>query len=180
MTIHKKEDPRAIRSKVVLKQAVIDLLSNDTAISKLTVKNISECAGLNRATFYLHFKDVDDLLRTLVYEIVEELSVKMHLFFQDKNKSSSEKLTTFLDYFYQKRKLFSVLFELPRFNRKLHTSFRDALIENDTQVVKNLKFKHTSNDIIIASLLGTIKWWITEGTHHSSEYITQELLKMYN
>lgn len=180
MTSHKKEDPRAIRSKVVLKQAVIDLLSTNTPISKLTVKNISESAGLNRATFYLHYKDVDDLLRSLVYELTDDLIIQMNKFFRDKNSSSYEKLTTFLDYFYEKRRLFSVLFELSRFNRKLHTSFRDVLLENDSQVVKNLKIKHTSNDIIIASLLGTIKWWITEGTHHSSEYIAQELLKMYN
>ena len=62
MVGHKKEDPRAIRSKRMIKKAVVDILIENPDISKLTVQKISKRAELNRATFYLHFLDIDDLL----------------------------------------------------------------------------------------------------------------------
>lgn len=177
--MQKKEDPRSIRSKAVLKQALIDLLIENPDFSKLTVKNISDKAGLNRATFYLHFKDTQELLRIVVYDISNELEEKIQYFFHEKNIPTSAQFIRFLDYFYLNRKLFVVLFEQPRFKSKLHRVIRDSLLLSEEAVVKNFKFKTTSKDIITASLLGVIIWWITAGVDYSSEYIAKEVIAIY-
>ncbi|MFP5115255.1 TetR/AcrR family transcriptional regulator [Bacillaceae bacterium C204] len=77
MTTPKKQDPRAVRSKQMIKKATVDLLIENPDISKLTVQKISKRAELNRATFYLHFIDINDLLKQLVYDIFDDLSLEM-------------------------------------------------------------------------------------------------------
>jgi AcrR family transcriptional regulator len=118
LTTQKKQDPRAIRSKRMLKEAVVDLLIENPDISKLTVQKISKRAELNRATFYLHFLDINDLLKQLVYDIFDDLSLEMSPILQIDNLNNQEQLITFLDYFYKHRKIFAVLFEHPGFKKK--------------------------------------------------------------
>lgn len=180
MTSHKIEDPRSLRSKKVFKEATITLLNENTPLSKLTVKKIADQAALNRATFYLHFKDVNDILRVIVYEITDDITAKTNMFFQDKTKKNEDELVLFLDYFYTNRKVFTVFFEHPRFKKKLHNTLLDALSRNDGLVKTNLKFKNMSKDIIAATLIGVLTWWLTEGVQYSSQYIAEEILKIYN
>lgn len=77
MATPKKQDPRTIRSKRMLKAAVVDLLIENPDISKLIVQKIATHAELNRATFYLHFIDINDLLKQLVYDIFDDLSLQI-------------------------------------------------------------------------------------------------------
>ncbi|MFN8373121.1 MAG: TetR family transcriptional regulator [Anaerolineae bacterium] len=59
-------DPRVARTRELLGQAVMDLLS-EKEFGKITVQDITARAGVNRATFYAHFEDkymlMDYLLR---------------------------------------------------------------------------------------------------------------------
>lgn len=54
-------DLRAIRSRKLIEHALLDILKNQ-GIKELTVKNLSQQAGINRGTFYLHYKDIYDLI----------------------------------------------------------------------------------------------------------------------
>lgn len=53
----KKEYRSAIRSRRLIRESLISLLK-EKDISKITVKDIVDCADLNRATFYAHYPDV--------------------------------------------------------------------------------------------------------------------------
>jgi AcrR family transcriptional regulator len=59
--MEESKDLRVIRSRKLMEHALIDILSNQ-GIKALTVKNISQKAGINRGTFYLHYKDIFDLI----------------------------------------------------------------------------------------------------------------------
>ena len=48
-------------------------LYRDRPIEKITVREIAERAGYNRATFYLYFRDVYDLFDQLESEILEQV-----------------------------------------------------------------------------------------------------------
>ncbi|MEK3889460.1 TetR/AcrR family transcriptional regulator [Bacillus sp. FSL K6-3431] len=56
-----RTDLRSVRSRKLIEQALTDILSNQ-GIKELTVKNLSQKAGINRGTFYLHYKDIFDLI----------------------------------------------------------------------------------------------------------------------
>ena len=115
----KKEDPRAIRSKRLLKEAVISILMETQSLQDLTVQKVTARAELNRATFYLHYLDMRDLMRNVVYDIYDDLSMKLSPLL-GLERGNMEHLLTFLDYFYEQRKYLAVLFEEKAFQRKLH------------------------------------------------------------
>lgn len=179
MSSPKRTDPRAIRSKKMLKNAVFSLLTENMDISQLTVQKIANRAELNRATFYLHYEDINDLLRHIVHEIFDDLSTKVEPLLQVKSSSEQEQLITFLNYFYEYRKIFAVLVENKGF--KTHLS---NLLKNSIEARRKMRGidpakEVVSVDIIASSLLGIIMWWIKDGTQYSAEYIAGQITLMY-
>lgn len=86
-----------------------------------------------------------------------------------------EQLLVFLDYFYQHRKCLSVIFEQQGFQKKLH-NFIIELVQKRRDLKKRaIKDVILSGDIIAASILVILMWWIRDGKHHSSEYIAEQL-----
>lgn len=63
----KKIDPRAARTRILIKEAFLSLAS-EKKFEAITVKDISEKAAVNRATFYDHFEDKYNLLENLLSE----------------------------------------------------------------------------------------------------------------
>lgn len=175
----KKQDPRAIRSKQMIKKATVELLIENPDISKLTVQKIAKRAELNRATFYLHFVDIPDLLKKLVYDIFDDLSLEMSPILQIDHVNDKEKLIAFLDYFYKHRRIFSVLFEHPGFKKKLHMIIKDSIVINRKREGTVPTEITLSMDIFASSLLGIIMWWLKDGVHFSSEYIAVQIKELY-
>lgn len=65
-----KNNRRVRFTRSALREALIDLILEKPLVS-ITVKDICARADINRSTFYLHFKDVTDILRTTEDEIIE-------------------------------------------------------------------------------------------------------------
>lgn len=61
----KTEDPRVVRTRQLIVHAFEELL-NERGFQSLRVQDITERAGINRATFYAHFTDKYDLLNNMV------------------------------------------------------------------------------------------------------------------
>ncbi|WP_160686619.1 TetR/AcrR family transcriptional regulator [Clostridium sp. C2-6-12] len=70
--IHEKKDRRFRRTQKQLINALIELLKSKN-INQISVREISELADINRATFYLHYKTVNDLLFHLENEVFDEI-----------------------------------------------------------------------------------------------------------
>jgi AcrR family transcriptional regulator len=68
----KKIDPRVKRSRLMLRTALIQLIDEGN-YDEITVQQIADRAGLNRATFYLHYKDKHDLLQQSIDEELDHL-----------------------------------------------------------------------------------------------------------
>lgn len=57
----RKTDRRTIMTKAFIKDALLELLNN-TAYEKITVSQICKTAEITRATFYLHYQNLDEVL----------------------------------------------------------------------------------------------------------------------
>ncbi|HEX2914709.1 MAG TPA: TetR/AcrR family transcriptional regulator [Chloroflexia bacterium] len=68
----KEPDPRVLRTRQLLVQAFIALLS-EKGFQSLTVQDIAERATVNRATFYAHFEDKYALLNSTIREHFQQL-----------------------------------------------------------------------------------------------------------
>lgn len=175
----KKEDPRSVRSRRVLKEAVFSLLAENQDVSQLTVQKITNQAELNRATFYLHYEDINDLLHQIVCEIFDELSRKVDPLLKSPRADEHEQLVAFLDTIYEYRKLFAVLTEHQSFKTSLSNLLKMSIQARRDSRAGVMPPTLVSIDVIGASLLGIIMWWIKDGIHYSSEYVAEQVSLLY-
>lgn len=68
----KAEYKSALRSKAMLREAFITL-SAHTDVSRITVSELVETAGLNRGTFYAHYCDVYDFIDQMEDRLIVNL-----------------------------------------------------------------------------------------------------------
>ncbi|MFC4075987.1 TetR/AcrR family transcriptional regulator [Salinithrix halophila] len=68
----KKMDRRIKRTRENIKKAMLELIA-DKGFQAVTVRDLTDRAGINRGTFYLHFQDKYDLLEQCVEEEVQAL-----------------------------------------------------------------------------------------------------------
>lgn len=69
----KKTDARIRYTQRVLREAFLALLKQKP-INRITVKEVCERAGLNRATFYAHYSDCYQLLKSIEQELLDAFS----------------------------------------------------------------------------------------------------------
>ena len=65
-------DRRVRKTKKQLRQALMHLMAEKPSRS-ISVRELAERADINRGTFYIHYRDVDDLLQRLEDEMAERL-----------------------------------------------------------------------------------------------------------
>ena len=61
-----------------IKEAFVELLG-EKPLSRITVKDIVERCGINRNSFYYHFRDIPSLIEEIVTEEAEELFIMCRL-----------------------------------------------------------------------------------------------------
>ena len=79
----KSTDRRIRKTKNALKDGLIELML-EKSINDITVRELTEKVDLNRGTFYLHYKDIFDLLEKIEEELFEEFNKIMDAHSPDK------------------------------------------------------------------------------------------------
>lgn len=74
----RKNDARVRYTQRVIKESFLRLL-REKPVNKITVKELCELAGLNRATFYAHYSDCFALMESIEQEILESFEQSLHL-----------------------------------------------------------------------------------------------------
>ena len=72
----KKLDPRVVRTRQLLREALVALIL-ERGYDAISIQDITDRAGLRRATFYLHYRDKDELLLGLLRDTLDELMQQM-------------------------------------------------------------------------------------------------------
>lgn len=179
MTIYKKEDPRSIRSKEMIKNAVFELLAENHSVTDLTIKKITTKANLNRTTFYLHYQDIQDLLAQIADELLNSLSEKITALTHTKDLSEKQKLTQMLDNLYAHRIYLLRLFSMDDFEEQLFGMLKRLVETRRDKSHTDLPEDYVTVEIKTASLVGIIMWWIRNGLQYSSEYIAKQISLLY-
>ena len=71
----KREDRRVRRTKKLLTQALTKLMQ-EKKIKEITVKELTELADMNRGTFYLYYKDINNMVQQIedgMFVMLEQL-----------------------------------------------------------------------------------------------------------
>jgi AcrR family transcriptional regulator len=108
-------DLRVKKTKSSIINAFLTLRSHKP-LEKITVKELSELAMINKATFYLHYKDIYDLSESLEAEVVE--SVLQSIPHPDQLFTSpADFVQSLMDAYFAQRTLIHTLFSGSRMNR---------------------------------------------------------------
>lgn len=76
------EDRRARRSRKLLKESLLELMKRKT-FSDISVRDVTDAADMNRATFYLHYTGTAELLRSVEEDLLAELQALVDAHMQE-------------------------------------------------------------------------------------------------
>ncbi|WP_318509181.1 TetR/AcrR family transcriptional regulator [Bacillus sp. T3] len=184
MSKKEKVDPRIIRTKRMFTEALISLIQENGDKSKLTVQDIANRAELNRATFYLHYQDIDDLMEQMIEENLEELNKTMKTLSEEnqlktKSSASQNRLDLFLDQLYQKAGLYKVMMENKDFRNRVFKLLLEIIEFWDEHRKEQGRSFNVPNEILASSTLGILSWWLEEGTPYSPSYLAKQIRQMH-
>ncbi|XEC96727.1 TetR/AcrR family transcriptional regulator [Paenibacillus tarimensis] len=67
-----RTDPRIVRTRQLIRDAFVELLE-EIDIEKISVNRLAERATINRVTFYLHYRDIPDMLEKMADDMIGEI-----------------------------------------------------------------------------------------------------------
>lgn len=76
------EDRRARRSRKLLKESLLELMRRKT-FADISVRDVTDAADMNRATFYLHYSGTADLLQSVEEDLLAELQALIDAHMQE-------------------------------------------------------------------------------------------------
>ncbi len=172
-------DLRTTRTKQSLRQAFYELL-REKDFNKITVREITDRAGINRVTFYLHYQDKYDFMDKLIDELVEEAKRNAALVTPEIVQTCREQgqpfphLLNVLEYVEQNQSLFRYLAQSDTGELVCQRIYRE--LNNETgpalgQLIPNNSLA-VYGPAIATSLFGSItKVWMQRGMPEPKEEI---------
>ncbi|RAP75881.1 TetR/AcrR family transcriptional regulator [Paenibacillus montanisoli] len=180
-----RTDPRIVRTRQLLKDAFIELLQ-EMDIEKISVNRIAERATINRVTFYLHYRDIPDMLEKMADDMIEELQAAVEQPPPPSRSSDdidSVKLVNLLEHIAANAKFYKVVL-----GKKRTPIFTERLLKMLSESVA-LRMKELGSDSIMtkagiqkdiaiwygsASLIGTIVAWIQHDMPYTPQYLAKQ------
>ena len=105
-----------VRSKKLIRQAVLELLRDKKDINLITITDIVNKANINRGTFYNHYDNINDVLNEVEDELMDDLSTALNKFDPNKEDSVSQFFDVLTNYFKQKEERFKMIISyVPRY-----------------------------------------------------------------
>lgn len=154
------EDRRVIRTRGLLKEALVELVS-EQPYEEITIREITDRADIGYATFFRHYDGVDDLMLEFFSGIVEELE---SLTDRHEGRYFEQEGQRLFEHVAEHQALYRGILNSHTFTHKLRAHF--------TQMVQKHLFTHAqeiSSSLIpidiaaqhmVASILGLIDWWL--------------------
>lgn len=163
------ENQRIRLTKKLLAEALLDLLATKP-IEKISIQQLSNKAGVNRSTFYLHYPDIYHLLEEIENHLVDD--VKHYLKIQTNSKQSN--IRNLLDYIVNKKKVFSVLLincESSRFN-EMFLNISSEIMESELRLKLPERYRSYVIEYLLKANNALIFKWIRDDFNLSIEDLT--------
>ena len=104
-----KNNQRTRLSKMLLKNALMDLLKENGSVEKISVRELCSVAELNRSTFYAHYNEPKDLLNEIENELLDSTEQHLERIGQEDDMGAHRYILSFLKYIKSNDKQFRTL-----------------------------------------------------------------------
>lgn len=176
-------DIRVRRTKKLLRHGIAEL-GKTKSIHKITVKELTDLVEINRGTFYLHYKDVYDLVDSVEDELCEEFDqTVLAVTPEDILHRPIDVLETFFEYFRTHKDIIGVLMGengdakfVYRFGQLMNTK----IVEIFKGVFPNMSMEKYDFAYNYGKfgLIGILNCWSTQYAHFSSREIAEKALSL--
>ncbi|HEK9097303.1 TetR family transcriptional regulator [Streptococcus equi subsp. zooepidemicus] len=167
-------------TKAYLKQALINLLT-EKSFEAITVSDLTKKAGVNRGTFYLHYRDKHDMMTHLKNDTLDDL----YQLLNDPHIFTDTRLVL-------KEALAYIIDNLPFIAAMANSSYL-----NFSQILKDFIYQflttidgfqeiiinhyqipyHYALEVYLASIESLISYWISHGCQETTDDMTAIILK---
>ncbi|GLC86979.1 TetR/AcrR family transcriptional regulator [Lysinibacillus piscis] len=188
----KKIDPRVKRTRQLLRDALVELI-NEYGYEKITVQDITQRATLNRATFYLHYRDKLDLLYQSSEEILQELVASIRPTAEEQTnvallQNGEQPHETFVQLF-EKIAVNSTFYKvylteknLPYFSEGLKKIIMDFVSSGIYLMAPDDQKLTVPRDMAIrfyaAAFLEVVVWWLENDMPYTPKFMATQLMRI--
>lgn len=185
----KKQDLRVLRSQKMIIEAFMKLVIQK-GYNNVSVQDIAEEAMINRATFYAHFKDKEDLFDSIFDRSLSVLTSVLDVTQLVKNNKIQVKhiehlLTKMYDVIFQNRDFFRII--LSGSSQEIFRSKLAKIVyEKYIDIFNQLKITENEVEIPIgfvieymsAIYISTLHWWINNNDEMTSSQLATLVVKL--
>ncbi|WP_298470102.1 TetR/AcrR family transcriptional regulator [uncultured Psychrobacillus sp.] len=179
-------DRRVRRTKKIFKSHFIELVK-EKGYKNVTVTDVVERADYNRSTFYIYYKDKEDLAEELVLETLKDLEYAFHSPFLGTEVVDYRKIIStsnaFFKHLYDHRSVYSLLYV-----KDSIPGFQECFLNKFKEIFYGITYLNESNEVIGIKHFNTYKMygsygviieWLQEGCIESPEEIADTLLEIF-
>ena len=176
-------DIRVRRTKKLLRKGVAEL-GEAKSVNKITVKELTDLVEINRGTFYLHYKDVYDLVDSIEDELCNEFDQKvLAVTPEDILYRPVDVLESFFDYFKTHRDIIKVLMGEngdAKFVYRFGELMNVKILELFKQIFPNMSMERYDFAYNYGKFgyVGILHCWATQYPHLSSREIAEKALTL--
>jgi AcrR family transcriptional regulator len=182
--MNRKKDPRIIRTLQLLRAALVEAM-NEKNYSAITIQDITDHATLNRATFYLHYKDKNELLKDTLDEMITSTRLLPAQDDQPVTQYALNALTNLFNQFAEKSGFYRTIFSgenIPTFNALVNRYIQDIGLKWLTALQPDDEMFSIHPEFIIhylgSAFLGVVNWWLEKDMPYSAEEMAFQLLRL--
>ncbi len=176
-----KENQRTRLSKILLKNALTDILKEKGSVNKVSVRELCERAQLNRSTFYAHYSEPKELLNEIENDLLQSTREHLEKIGTENDLGAHKYILSFLQFIKDNDKHFRTLLV-----DSTDPEFRSRFIQQSiVQFLENLDiaFPEKIEQYIYAYILngstGIIIQWI-RSDYEADEKAVCDLLFLIN
>ncbi len=169
-------DRRIQRTRPLLQEALFHLII-ERGYERITIADITERANLGRTTFYLHYRDKDDLLQESIKALLHDLHLDVELAMEGPCTYPLVAIRIF-QHVARRRLLYQAMLKEAGPTRTLEDVMRTYFTELCQRFLPEDPLKMgnpslMSSEILAVhaagSLLGLLSWWLNQEVSLSSE-----------
>lgn len=185
--MEKKDDLRVIKTRKLIKEAFYEVVK-EKGFEKTTVSDIASRAMINRATFYLHYQDKSDLLRSLENEVladIEQITKSVTREYIETYKTEGETfphILELLSYIQENIEFFLLTVhddaDLSFYNRMGAQIYNKVFEDVFPELKADEIFSKYAPNMLVAVLGSILTKWIKTGMKESKEEMASFITRM--
>ncbi len=173
----KKSNDRRIRyTRHALQTALIERMQ-EKPLNRITVREVCETADINRSTFYMHYKDIYDLIDEVEEQIYQDIDTIFA-----KEAPSVQDMEQLLNYVQKNKVLFCCLFQqcsgisISRFSTILHRHYSKKLLRNKI-TPPSLESSYLY-EFLYTGILGVLQKWLQNDCKDDCKDVAEVIWQM--